>query len=69
MTEEILRQVNRKCSCCGEAYTDEEGHDYEECVESCENRVEDARHNLRVRLECLEKARVRRQAQSEGRIK
>ncbi len=60
---------NRICSCCGDAYTGEEGHDYVECVKRCECRVEDARHNLRAAMERLENAISRRQAQSEGRIK
>ena len=61
--------ADRKCSCCGGFYTDDERHDYEQCTKDCENRVIQARHNLNDALDCLEMATTRRQSQREGRIK
>ncbi len=61
--------ANRKCSCCRQGYTDNERHDYEQCVRDCLDRVDLARHNLRIAMECLENARSRKIAQREGRIK
>ena len=61
--------ANRICSCCGQSYTDEERHDYEECYKRCEERVNKARHNLNNAWECLSNAESRREAQRDGRIK
>jgi phage gp16-like protein len=61
--------AQRKCSCCGQSYSDEERHDYEQCVKDCERRLDWTRHQLVDAQECLENAKTRRQAQREGRIK
>jgi hypothetical protein len=60
--------ADRICSCCGQPYTDETGHDYEQCYRDCEKRVGQARHELNDALNCLEMATSRRQAQRDGRL-
>jgi hypothetical protein len=32
--------ANRICSLCGQGYTDETGHNYDDCVERCEKALE-----------------------------
>lgn len=61
--------ADRICSCCGASYTDDERHDYEQCVKACEFRVKRARWNLNDALSCLIESKTRRQAQQEGKIK
>jgi Fe-S-cluster-containing dehydrogenase component len=38
--------ADRKCHLCGEFYTDETGHDYNKCVESCETQAQLADENV-----------------------
>jgi hypothetical protein len=38
--------ADRKCSLCGEHYTDEIGHDYNKCVETCERECKLADENV-----------------------
>ena len=52
--------ANRICSCCGQGYTDKEGHDYEQCIRDCQRRIDEARHNLTDALDCWENAMSRR---------
>lgn len=59
--------ADRICSCCSQGYSDNERHDYEQCVKDCERRVDVAKHTLRVAVDCLVMAQSRRQAQREGR--
>ncbi len=61
--------ADRICSCCGQGYSDDERHDYEECYKRCEARVKRARTNLSNARDCLNRAEVRRIAQREGKIK
>ena len=61
--------AQRKCSCCGTAYTDDDRHDYEQCVRDCADRVASARQNLSDALDCLENALSRRHDQRDGRIR
>jgi len=61
--------AQRKCSCCGQGYTDDERHDYEQCVKDCEERVNWTRHSLNDAMDCLLNANSRRQAQRDGCIK
>ena len=34
--------ATRKCSYCGMTYTDESGHDYDECVQTCQRMLKNA---------------------------
>lgn len=61
--------ADRKCSCCGTHYSDDERHDYEQCYQDCEARVDKARHNLNDAWDCLNMAEARREAQRSGKIK
>ncbi len=57
--------IDRICSCCGQSYTDEEGHDYEQCVIDCERRIKKAEDNLVDARRCLGMAQSRREAQTD----
>jgi hypothetical protein len=48
--------ADRKCSCCGEYYTDETGHNLNQCIENCEALYMKAVNNLTVASENLQKA-------------
>ena len=61
--------TDRICSCCGQPYTESDGHDYEKCVGDCQRRVDNARHNLNDALDCWRMAYERREAQRVGRMK
>jgi hypothetical protein len=50
------------CSLCGETYTDEEGHNYDKCVERCRDRVSILKGKLQAAQGHLEEAqRIQKQ--------
>lgn len=49
----------RKCSLCGEYYTDETGHDPKKCVETLEKRVISLRKDLADAERALAEAKRR----------
>jgi hypothetical protein len=52
--------ATRTCSCCGQPYTDEEGHDLDKCIETCKSQLHQAERTHAAAREDLERAYERR---------
>jgi len=61
--------ADRICSCCGEVYTDDARHDYEQCIKRCEESVATARSKYHSALDSLDLAKHRLQLHREGTLK
>ena len=59
----VNKSTQRKCSCCGQSYTDESGHDLDKCIETCQYRLHEREKAHSVAREDLERAFHRRIAQ------
>lgn len=46
LDKEDTKMADRKCSCCGEYYTDNKPHDLEKCVQTCRERAHKAHNEL-----------------------
>ena len=55
--------ADRKCSCCGESYTDKSGHDLDKCIRVCKSRLYRAEKDHANAGEDLEWAYERKLAQ------
>lgn len=55
--------ADRKCSCCGDYYTDEGGHDLDKCIETCCFHAQKAEIAHHIAGEKLAAAYKRRTAQ------
>jgi ribosomal protein L24E len=47
----------KTCSFCGETYTEGEGHNYDQCVRTCEEKVMYLTKQLQEAKKCLREAR------------
>lgn len=55
--------TQRKCSCCGETYTDESGHDIGKCIGVCRTQLHNAEKDHANARDDLERAYERKIAQ------
>lgn len=55
--------ADRICSCCGESYTDEGGHDLDKCIETCASALYYAEKLLLNARDDLQRAYQRKIAQ------
>ncbi len=53
--------AQRICSCCGQDYTDESGHEPNACVQRCRERLARLLDNIEDARTCLHKAQERQQ--------
>ena len=58
----------RKCSCCGEPYTDESGHDLDTCIATCQTQLHQREKDHANARDDLERAYERKLAQLKSQL-
>ena len=61
--------AQRKCSCCGETYTDEMKHDMDNCISVCRTRLHETEKAHTNARDDLERAYERKIAQLKEQLK